>query len=77
MRRTHSMGDIGDRHMDGEDERRVNTDPLDKKRKKLYEDRDRMNPYHQVMDHDYPDNCYAETGRNLKSADGSGITKIQ
>lgn len=36
-----------------------------------------MNPYHQVMDHDYPDNCYAEVGRNLRTPDGKGIVKIQ
>jgi hypothetical protein len=57
-----------------EDERRVNTDPLDKKKKKMYEDR--MNPYHQVLDHDYPDNCYAEVGRNLKSPEFP-VGKIQ
>jgi|APCry1669189241_1035207.scaffolds.fasta_scaffold14546_2 hypothetical protein len=73
LRRTKSMCDIGDREKE-EDERRVNTDPLDKKKKKMYEDR--MNPYHQVLDHDYPDNCYAEVGRNLKSPEFP-VGKIQ
>lgn len=74
MRRANSMCDIGDRDRE-EDTRRVNTDPLDRKRKKIYEDR--LNPYHQVLDHDFPDNVYAEVGRNLRTADGSGIGKIQ
>jgi uncharacterized membrane protein len=74
LRRVQSMCDIGDRYKE-EDDRRVNTDPLDHKRKKIYEDR--MNPYHQVMDHDFPDNCYAEVGRNLHTSDGNGISKIQ
>ena len=43
MRRANSMCDIGDRDRE-EDTRRVNTDPLDRKRKKIYEDR--LNPYH-------------------------------
>ena len=43
VRRTKSMCDIGDRDKE-EDERRVNTEPLDKKKKKGYEDR--LNPYH-------------------------------
>jgi len=43
IRRTKSMCDIGDRDKE-EDTRRVNTDPLDRKRKKVYEDR--LNPYH-------------------------------
>jgi len=73
LRRTKSMCDIGDRERE-EDDRRVNTDPLDKKKKKMYEDR--MNPYHQVLDHDYPDNCYAEVGRNLKSPEFP-VGKIQ
>ncbi len=63
LRRTKSMCDLGDREKE-EDTRRVNTDPLDPKRKKAYDDR--LNPYHQVLDHDYPDNCYAEVGRNLQ-----------
>jgi hypothetical protein len=63
MRRTKSMCDLGDREKE-EDTRRVNTDPLDHKKKKIYDDR--LNPYHQVLDHDYPDNCYAEVGRNLQ-----------
>jgi hypothetical protein len=58
------MCDLGDRDKE-EDDRRVNTDPLDHKKKKLYEDR--LNPYHQVLDHDFPDNVYAEVGRNLRS----------
>jgi hypothetical protein len=62
LRRTKSMEDLGDREKE-EDPRRVNTDPLDHKKKKMYDDR--LNPYHQVLDHDYPDNCYAEVGRNL------------
>ncbi len=74
LRRTNSMCDIGDRDRE-EDPRRLNTEPLDKKKKKVYEDR--MNPYHQVLDHDFPDNVYAEPGRNLRSHDGSGIGKIQ
>lgn len=74
IRRTNSMCDIGDRDRE-EDPRRLNTEPLDKKKKKLYEDR--MNPYHQVLDHDFPDNVYAEPGRNLRSHDGSGIGKVQ
>jgi len=67
------MCDIGDRDRE-EDDRRVNTDPMDRKRKKAYEDHT-VNPYHQVMDHDYPDNCYAETGRNLMSG-GSMVGKV-
>lgn len=43
IRRNKSMCDIGDRDRE-EDPRRVNTEPLDRKRKKLYEDR--LNPYH-------------------------------
>ena len=43
VRRTKSMCDIGDRDKE-EDERRVNTEPLDRKKKKGYEDR--LNPYH-------------------------------
>lgn len=73
-RRTASMCDIGDRNRE-EDPRRIDTEPLDAKRKKRYDDR--MNPYHQVLDHDYPDNVYAEVGRNLKSSDGNGQGKIQ
>lgn len=73
LRRTKSMCDIGDRDKE-EDDRRVNTEPLDRKKKKLYESN---NPYHQVLDHDYPDNVYAEVGRNLKSYDGTGIGKLQ
>ena len=65
LRRTKSMEDLGNREKE-EDPRRCNTDPLDNKKKKMYDDR---NPYHQVLDHDYPDNCYAEVGRNLKPAD--------
>lgn len=65
LRRTKSMEDLGDREKE-EDPRRVNTDPLDHKKKKMYDDR--LNPYHQVLDHDYPDNCYAEVGRNLQPA---------
>ena len=68
------MCDIGDRTKE-EDPRRLNTEPLDRKKKKEYEDR--MNPYHQVLDHDFPDNVYAEVGRNLRSADGSGKGIIQ
>ena len=64
LRRTKSETDLGDREKE-EDPRRVNTDPLDHKKKKMYDDR--LNPYHQVLDHDYPDNCYAEVGRNLKA----------
>lgn len=43
LRRTKSMEDLGDREKE-EDPRRVNTDPLDHKKKKLYDDR--LNPYH-------------------------------
>lgn len=43
MRRTKSMCDLGDRERE-EDDRRVNTDPLDSKKRKMYEDR--LNPYH-------------------------------
>ena len=68
------MCDIGDRTKE-EDPRRVNTEPLDQKKKKQYEDR--MNPYHQVLDHDFPDNVYAEVGRNLKSSDGNNNGVIQ
>ena len=64
LRRTKSETDLGDREKE-EDPRRVNTDPLDHKKKKMYDDR--LNPYHQVLDHDYPDNCYAEVGRNLRA----------
>lgn len=74
LRRTKSMCDIGDRDKE-EDDRRVNTEPLDKKHKKNYEDR--LNPYHQVLDHDYPDNCYAEAGRGAKTplSDGRGVVQ--
>ena len=43
VRRTASMCDIGDRNKE-EDPRRIDTEPLDAKRKKRYDDR--MNPYH-------------------------------
>jgi len=68
------MCDIGDRNKE-EDPRRIDTEPLDAKRKKRYDDG--MNPYHQVLDHDFPDNVYAEVGRNLKSSDVNGMSKIQ
>jgi len=67
------MCDLGDRDKE-EDDRRVNTDPLDHKQKKLYEDR--LNPYHQVLDHDFPDNVYAEVGRNLRSGQDR-VGKVQ
>jgi hypothetical protein len=67
------MCDLGDRDKE-EDDRRVNTDPLDHKKKKLYEDR--LNPYHQVLDHDFPDNVYAEVGRNLRSGQDR-VGKVQ
>lgn len=73
IRRTKSMCDLGDRDKE-EDDRRVNTDPLDHKKKKLYEDR--LNPYHQVLDHDFPDNVYAEVGRNLRSGQDR-VGKVQ
>ena len=68
------MCDIGDRTKE-EDPRRVNTEPLDSKKKKLY--MDRLNPYHQVLDHDFPDNVYAEVGRNLKACAGNKKGVIQ
>lgn len=37
------MPDIGDRNGE-EDDRRVNTEPLERKRKKIYDER--TNPYH-------------------------------
>jgi len=50
------MGHLGDRTRE-EDERRVNTDPLDAKQKKKYEGFE--------VDK-YPDNCYFESGTGEK-----------
>jgi len=62
LKRGNSMIDLGDRTKE-EDERRVNTDPLDEKQKKRYEKWE--NPFDADK---YPDNCYAVTG------DGDKVT---
>lgn len=56
IKRGASMIDLGDRTKE-EDDRRVNTDPLDEKQKKRYEKWE--NPFE--IDK-YPDNCYAVPG---------------
>jgi len=54
------MIDLGDRKRE-EDERRVNTDPMDAKQKKKYDKNGGL------FDNDkYPDNCYAEPGTGVK-----------
>lgn len=56
LKRANSMGGLGDRSKE-EDDRRVNTDPLDEKQKKRYE------RWEGSFDDDrYPNNCYAVPG---------------
>eukprot|EP00347_Sterkiella_histriomuscorum_P011390 403372642 len=61
LKRGNSMIDLGDRTKE-EDDRRVNTDPLDEKQKKRYEKWE--NPFDADK---YPDNCYAVTGDGEKA----------
>ena len=57
--KSSSMGNL---HRDlEEDERRVNTEPLDKKGKKKYENQ--PNPFSRNDDPEYPNNCIAVPGR--------------
>jgi hypothetical protein len=55
------MIDLGNRTKE-EDDRRINTDPLDSKQKKKF---DKLNPF-EIDQDQYPDNCYAEPGTGDK-----------
>lgn len=64
LKRGNSMVDVGTQDKE-EDERRVNTDPLDSKKKKIYDSR--PNPFEREIDHDHPNNCYAERAKRPKT----------
>lgn len=60
------MIDLGNRDKE-DDDRRVNTDPLDSKNKKIYEQK--PNPFEKTKkpyDTDFPDNCYAVPSKAKK-----------
>jgi hypothetical protein len=46
------------------DERRIETEPLDEKKKKIYENR--PNPFPKNEDPEYPNNCIAVPGKGPK-----------
>lgn len=61
LKRSGSMIDLGDRSRE-DDDRRVNTDPMDAKHKKRYDKWSNT-----IFDSDkYPDNCYADAGTGVK-----------
>lgn len=55
------MIDLGERATE-QDDRRVNTDPLDSKQQKKYDKWQGS-----FDDEKYPDNCYAEPGTGIKT----------
>lgn len=68
LKRGNSMGDIGDRYRE-EDDRRVNTEPLDPKKKKYYENLGAS------FERPLADNCYAEPAEK-KTPTGPPVKKV-